>query len=44
MSALGQKEHLYVVLKLFSVLYYKHALHINLIAITFSDFSFLYHD
>lgn len=44
MSALGQKEHLYVVLKLLYFLYYKPALHINFLAIMFSDFSFLYHE
>lgn len=38
MSALGKKEHLYVVLKLLYVLCYKPALHINFLAITFSDF------
>lgn len=39
MSVLGQKENLYVILKLSHILYYKTAFHLNFLAITFSSFS-----
>lgn len=40
MSVLGQKENLYIVFKLSHPLYYKTAIHINFLAISFSSFSF----